>query len=134
MDRAWWKEYVADVRSRFQGFLLCPIPNCCGVPQESFRHGLNSGYGAISLAAHLGAERIIMLGYDCQHTGGMAHWHGDHPSSLGNAGSVGEWPAQFKRLSQRLRKIEVINCSRETALHCFPRMDLESALCKSSAS
>lgn len=89
----------------------------------------NSGAGAISLAVKAGASRVILLGYDCQKTGGMVHHHGDHPAGLGNAGSMPKWPEQFKRLAASLEGVEVINCSRETALTAFPRGELESALC-----
>lgn len=69
-----------------------------------------------------------MIGYDCQKTGGKAHWHGDHPKPLGNAGAVDKWPAQFKDMLRYLRGVSVINCSRETALSCFPRATLEEFL------
>lgn len=81
------------------------------------------------MAAKAGASRVILLGYDCQFTGGMAHHHGDHPPGLGNAGSLPKWPEQFKRLAASLDGVEVINCTRETALRFFPRMALEDALC-----
>lgn len=43
----------------------------------------NSGQRAIQLAAHFGAERIILLGYDCSLENGT-HWHGNHPDGLKN--------------------------------------------------
>ena len=97
------------------------------VERASFDAHLNSGAGCIALAAHLGARKIIMLGYDCQHTGGRAHWHGDHPPQLGNARSVGRWLESFARLAESLT-CEVVNATRETALTCWPRVDLEQAL------
>lgn len=90
-------------------------------------HG-NSGCGAISLACFAGARRVLMLGYDCQKTGGKTHWHGDHPKGLGNAGSVHKWPAQFASLKAKMSGVEIINCSRETALTVFPRASLEQTL------
>lgn len=94
------------------------------------RKAMNSGAGAIAAAHHFGARRVILLGYDCQHTGGRKHWHGDHPEGggSGNAGSVGKWPAQFLELVRHLAGVEVINCSRETALTVFPRAQLEDVL------
>jgi hypothetical protein len=79
------------------------------------------------MAAHMGAKRVILLGYDCQHTGGKAHWHGDHPSHLGNASAMDQWIVSFGQLAARL-KCEVLNATRETALECWPRVDLEKAL------
>lgn len=95
-------------------------------------HYANSGAGVISLAAWLGVKRIIMLGYDMQHTGGKTHWHGDHPKGLGNAGKVSKWPAEFKKLRARLdaQGVQVINASRVSALDCFEKRTLEEALCE----
>lgn len=88
----------------------------------------NSGAAALAQAAWWGAKRIVLLGYDCQHTGGRKHWHADHPGKLGNADGVADWPAQFAVVLPRLRGIEVVNASRETALCLFPRASLEEAL------
>lgn len=131
MDRAWWKRYIDDVRSTFKGELACPLSRCFSVPKVAFAHGENSGVGAIALAHHWGAQRIILLGYDVMATGGKRHWHGDHPKGLGNAGSMSKWPAQFGRLAKRLvGKVQVVNASRQTALKCWPRGTLEDLLCE----
>lgn len=131
MDRAWWDKHIAEVRARFRGLLATPVTACHGVHKIRFDHQRNSGAGAVALAAHLGARRIVLLGYDGQKTGGRAHWHGDHPAGLGNAGNVGRWPAQFADLARKLNGAEIINASRETALTCWPRAALEDALCAS---
>lgn len=88
----------------------------------------NSGAGAISLAAHAGAARVLLLGYDCQRSEGRTHWHGDHPQGLGNAGSLHKWPAQFANLRRAIPAVEVFNCSRATALTVFPLAELEDML------
>ncbi|WKT59112.1 hypothetical protein Q2E61_09245 [Microbulbifer thermotolerans] len=94
-----------------------------------FSPGGNSGAGAIALADLFGARRVILLGYDCK-TGrdGRRHWHGDHPSALKNAGSLPRWPDQFEKMARRMRHLEIINATRDTALTMWPRMDLEKAL------
>lgn len=90
----------------------------------------NSGAGAISLAARGGAKRIILLGYDCQHTGGKRHWHEDHPDRMGNADHkvLKLWGANFSKLAQDYSGVEIINCSRQTALQCFEQKKLEEVL------
>ena len=100
-----------------------------GLVPKPFKAYGNSGGGAIAMAVKAGASRVILLGYDCQKSGGKVHWHGDHPQGLGNAGSMPKWPEQFKRLAASIEGVEVINCSRDTALRAFPRMALEDALC-----
>ena len=80
------------------------------------------------MAAQAGAARVILLGFDCQHSGGVSHWHGDHPNHLGNAGLTTQWLDRFAKLAEDFKHIEIINASRETALTCFPRARLEDLL------
>lgn len=133
MDRAWWDKYFAEVQPEFSGERCGRGGHCrrYGITHlEKMKHYNNSGAAAISLAMYRGATRVIMLGYDCQHTGGKAHWHGNHPRGLGNAGSYKKWAESFLNLSRDAAKagVKVVNCSRETALTCFERADLETML------
>lgn len=102
---------------------LCTEPH-------TINHGLNSGYQAINLAYHTGAKRIILLGYDMQHTGGKSHWHGDHPKSLSNAQGIHNWRHRFIALAGDLKRmgVQVYNCSTDTALKCFERADVRDVL------
>lgn len=89
--------------------------------------GYNSGLAAILLARHLGASRILLLGYDCQATGGQAHWHAPHKGNNPNEISYRIWAKQFRSTGKQI-KGHVVNCSRATALTVFRRMTLEDAL------
>lgn len=134
-DGRWWREYGDEVRRTFPGHKVTVGP-------EGRRYGAqvltlqrlrtfgNSGAASVSLAILAGARRVIMLGFDCQHTGGHAHWHSDHPAPLGNAGSVAKWPEKFRHLAHYARgqRCEVLNATRETALTCFPRISLDQCL------
>jgi hypothetical protein len=65
------------------------------------------------------------------HHGGKAHFFGSHPSGLNQ--NVNLYPSflkAFDSIVQPLKAagVEVINCSRESALNVFPRMPLEQAL------
>jgi len=91
----------------------------------------NSGGFAGSLAMLAGAARILYLGLDCKPAAdGRRHWHGAHPPGLGDAVSMPVWSVEIQRLAGDARNegVEVINCSRDTALTCFPRVPLEAAL------
>jgi hypothetical protein len=132
MDVDWWRTYAAEVKANFRGqrFSSNKLPAEYEVKHllpAHFKAHHNSGCGAIALAVKGGARRVLMLGYDCQKTGGKAHWHADY-AKLGNAGSIDKWPARFQSLADDCRGVEIINCSRETALEVFPRMSLEEAL------
>lgn len=112
----------------------CPSANKPGLGKDRLHTGGNSGYQAVNLAYLLGASRICLLGYDMQPTGGKTHWHGDHKKlSNPTPGSYKRWRQHFTRLHQDLvaEGVELINCTRETAL-TVPRMELEQCLKESS--
>lgn len=143
-DAAWWQQYGAR-HDRFSGRRAALAQD--GLPEgvEGLRYrdepglglrvlhsGCNSGYQAINLAYLEGAETIVLLGYDMQHTGGKHHWHADHPRPLGNfnPGMPELCRPKFTPLSRDLamRGVRVVNCSRATALTCFERMPLAEFL------
>lgn len=93
------------------------------------KNGRNSGYQAIGLAKHLGASRILLLGYDMSlGRGGQSHWFGSHPN--GGASRLTKFRLHFPTIAPPLKAlgIEVLNCSRRSALTCFPKVPLERAL------
>ena len=132
MDTPWWQVHHGEVSKVFKGLRV----RGAGSSQSNLAHRamfgsgcLNSGAGALLMAQYYGAELIIMLGYDCKVGGdGHRHWHGSHPKGLGDAGMLAKWPEQFAVVSRLLKPLRVINASRESALECFERMQLEDAL------
>lgn len=97
---------------------------------SGLRTGRNSGAAAINLAVHFGAARILLLGYDMGHRPGqVSHFFGEHPERL-RGGSAGTYVPMFTFLVEPLKAlgIEILNCSRQTALECFPRVALHDAL------
>ncbi len=94
-------------------------------------HGNNSGYSAINLAVHLGAKRIVLLGYDCcAAEDGKVNFARPADYAGRRAYSFELWRKRFATLVAPLRAagVEVLNASRRTALECFPRVVLEEAL------
>jgi hypothetical protein len=93
--------------------------------------GGHSGYTAINLAMHLGARRIILLGYDMQRgPQGEEHFFGDHPDRTHLA-----YTARCKAYASLLRYltprgISIVNATRETAIPdtYVPRLSLEAVL------
>lgn len=82
--------------------------------------GKNGGHQAVNLAYHLGAKKIIVVGYDMQWTDDKVHWFGKHKKPLKNPGRslMIQWKRNFEGLARALdaEGIEVINCSRQTAI------------------
>ena len=129
MDLDWWKAHQARVSAEFCGEPWSQLTRS-GVHRLRLPYRVedckNSGAGAIALAAHLGARRIILLGFDQQ----GEHWHPDHPIEVRKPPNWPMWRERFEMLSDGLRKagVTVINASRETSLECFQRQPLAEAL------
>lgn len=103
------------------GMVLSNQPNALAT-------GRNSGFQAINLAVLAGAARILLLGYDMKAEGRQMHWFGDHPQRTAPQ-TIAGYRDGFNRLARVMPKgLQIINCSRDTALQCFPRAELESAL------
>lgn len=91
--------------------------------------GHNSGTSAINVAVHLGAKRILLLGYDMgPDDRGRRHFFDTHAVNISSPFM------KFRKLTATMVEplkaagIEVINCSRRTALDCFPCQPLREVL------
>jgi len=126
MDREWWREYKPEVLDTFSGELYGRYYED-HVDRAPVYHGSNSGAGAILIAAYFGAKNIYLLGYDCQ-LSAKKHWHDDHPGKLGNCDSISHWPKYFEDVKRMTPGVNIVNCSRQTALTLWPRIPLEQAL------
>lgn len=95
-------------------------------------HGLNSGFQAVNLAVLLALvpERIVLLGFDMKPgADGRRHFFGEHPQGLRPTpvGDYAAFAAAFALAAPTLAGagIDVVNCTRDTALTCFRRAPLE---------
>lgn len=144
-DGKWWAHHngvpeftglkfsIQQQSAHFAGVQVLRNEGSDGLELEptGLRTGKNSGYQAINLAVHLGAKRILLLGYDMQVSAGQpTHFFGDHPRPLRSNSPYPMFVTLFSTLVQPLRAagVTVINCSRQTALTQFPRMPLREAL------
>ena len=95
---------------------------------NALRNLQNSGGAAINLAVHLGAGLIVLVGYDMAIRKGRAHFHDQEPTPVRSP------YIHFRRLIGTMAKplraagIEVVNCSRQTDLECFPCRPLREVL------
>lgn len=99
-----------------------------GLKTGALCRGSNSGYQAVNLAYILGARRIILIGYDMHGKG--THFFGKHPAPLTNNTDYESFIAAFRAMNPKFYGVEVINCTRRTAIpeEVFKRMELKSAL------
>lgn len=144
-DAKWWRAYPEAEAFAGERWTLDPeladdpgMHQITGIDEPGISEnprrlhtGGNVGYQAIGLAVLWGARRIVLLGYDMNATRGRLHWHADHDAKrLGNPCNFAAWRARLAVAAVDLRRlgVEVVNCSRETALTCFERDDLGDTL------
>lgn len=145
-DRRWWHWQVRDHRPALLGFKGLKfslqqtiVPDVVTLKNtgvtgleldpSGLKTGRNSGYQAINLAVHLGATRILLLGYDMSPgPRGVSHYFGEHPDGQKPPFTV--FRRYFRSISAPLKAagVEVLNCSRRSALTCFPKVTLDRAL------
>lgn len=111
-----------DTRTSKEVTGLCEDP-------DGLRTGNNGGYQVLNLAAHLGARRVVLLGYDMRAAGGKVHWHEEHaiptpPECL--SGYADAFHSLVAPLAAR--GLEVLNATPGSALDAFPRVPLAEAL------
>lgn len=147
-DAKWWawhkgapdfhglKYSLQTASARFKGVQVIRNLGRDGLTLDptGVKTGHNSGYQAINLAVHLGAVRIVLLGYDMgKPAKGPSHVFGEHrdktqPPYKACIKAFETLPAPLAAAG-----IEIVNCSRSTALTCFRREPLESVLVERAA-
>jgi hypothetical protein len=93
----------------------------------------NSGGAAINIAVHLGAKQIVLLGYDMGPHNGRKHFYDTEPKSVMSP------YMKFRKLIATMVEplnqagVEVVNCSRRSALECFPMRPLREVILERAA-
>lgn len=150
-DRMWWPHYkgapefkglrfgIGSAPGKNNAFQQYPEINVLKntgydgleLKTNGLRNGRNSGYAAINLAVHLGAKRILLLGYNLGYRNNRAHFFGNHPVGLTqNQSNYTAFRSLFDTMVQPLKAIgvEVLNCTEETSLSSFPVVALDDAI------
>jgi hypothetical protein len=142
-DRRWWRAHPETASYTGLKFGLESVPGRPDVDvlrntgetgleldPTGLRTGRNSGYQAINLAVHLGARRILLLGFDMQPDAhGQHRWFGSH-SYGGQAPPYILFRERMETIVEPLRErgVTVINCTPGSALDAFERRPLREAL------
>lgn len=144
-DGSWWRarhgvptftglKYSLDPSaSRSPGVVVLQNTGSEGIEWQptGLKTGHNSGAAAINLAVHFGARRIILLGYDmAARDEAHSHFFGAHVPPLRGQSPYPLFRRMLATMAGPLADagIDVWNCSRQTALTCFPRRPLAEAL------
>lgn len=123
-DFAGLKYTIAPTRRAWPGLVALRNTGPHGLERDpsGLRTGFNSGYQAINLAVHLGAARVVLLGYDM--TGD--HYFGSHPDKT--RPPFVPCLKAFATLRDPLAEagVTVVNATRRTALTTFPCIVIEA--------
>lgn len=133
-----------SVAAKINGFKYVPKDgnHAKGITPNPYKvsWNLNSGAASISLAAHLGAKRIILLGFDMRLGGETRYQHFHDAYKRGPVLSEDQkrkrglpfkrhlegFPA-IKRDADKLG-IEIINTSLNSRIECFKKVDIKELL------
>jgi hypothetical protein len=149
IDMGWWIANRGAVD--FAGLKFSPSPKACklfnlsqvklkpraevltkekGVIGAGLRTGGgHSGFQAINLAVQFGAKRILLLGFDMVGGRRLAHEQGVAKQM---SSRVNEWRKAMDGIAPQFVQlgVEVVNCTRGSALKAYPTASLEDALCR----
>ena len=90
--------------------------------------GGSSGYQAANLAFLLGAERIVLLGFDNRPgPRGQTHFFGEHPDNSGQQ-HFRLYAKSWRSVSPVLDGVEIWNATPKSALPAIPKKRLEDLL------
>lgn len=86
------------------------------LPASTWLH--NSGAQALVYAVAWGARRVALTGFDMA----PGHWHAENPNWNPKESTFAKFISGLSALAPDLaeRGVEVFNCSRRSALTCFP--------------
>jgi hypothetical protein len=86
-----------------------------------------NGASAINLAYHLGAKKIVLLGFDMKKVNGKRNWHDDHLSHKDAPDPYKKYLIPFKNISEDLEavNVELINTCMDSAIpeHLVPKKE-----------
>ena len=98
-----------------------------------YHHG--SGPQMVNIALHYGCEVMLLIGWDMRYPPGQErHYFGEDALTKGHhprTGPQGQWNGlieEMETINPDDYGIEIVNCTPDSAMTCFPAMDLSEAL------
>lgn len=115
-----------DAAEKYHLNYIAPKSKAWSTNKSYIATGGNSGFQAMNLARVRGASKIVLLGYDYGYTD-KKHFFGDHHPLTDRHSDYALWIKLLNKAAVEI-DIPVVNCSRKTAITCFPRMTIQEAL------
>lgn len=151
VDVCWWSDCRWGVwnqtkLAQFQGLnVSCTRCNCehtntlqvrrqhamgISTNPEEINWNRNSGASAINLAYHLGARRVVLLGFDMKVQNGEHNWHQNHQFKPRPGVYEERFLPVFEHIKQDADRLglDIINSTPDSALTLFPYVELEGVL------
>jgi len=105
-----------------------------------YHHGSNPQL--VNIAYHYGVKKMLLVGWDMRYPGKIGnqfytekrHFHDENPLTIKHypqTGSNGEFTGLIKEMETIKPKdygIDIVNCTPNSAMTCFPMMDLADAI------
>ena len=87
----------------------------------------NSGGSAINVAYHLGAKRVLLVGFDMRRVSGASHFHGHYPKRNRDRDPYPRHLDCFGAIAEDAEKLglEIVNCTPGSKIKQFPFARLE---------
>ncbi len=99
-------------------------------PEKSAVRGNNGGSQVLNLVFNMRPKRIFLLGYDMKRINNKTHYHNKHQLIVTDDIYKNLFIPSIHSMAEEFKKIpnspEIINCSVDSALTCFPRYNLET--------
>lgn len=143
-DSRWFEWHAKKLLNGFYGLRACCVPRLDDHPGiKTLARGKplgietrprfvawnrNSGGSAINLAYHLGARRIVLIGFDMRRVDDRANWHEDHPCPQRDP--YERFLMGFPTIAKDAETLglEILNATPESAIDAFPIVKLEEVV------
>lgn len=145
----WWFEAQRKALENFSGYIYTTCQYDVNLPRRvhQVRHNLyefglsgnphrltwnmNAGACAVNLALHLGARRVVLLGYDMKQVDGRNNWHDEHLTSRDPSHNpYDEFLLAWPYIAEDAERfgLEIFNATPGSRITEFPVVDIDEFL------
>lgn len=125
-DRGWWMKHPDALKLDGRKFSMSAFNQTEKISLPMLGSVCNSGVLALECAKMLGATEILLLGFDMK----GSHFFGKYTNGLRNTTPLqrANHMKQYEQWARANKGINVTNCTKGSALTCFPMARLEDVL------
>jgi hypothetical protein len=130
-DKAWWRKYPDAAERDCPRYSMAVTKAAEQISLPHLGAVCNSGVLGLEVAKRAGATRILLLGFDMH----GSHFFGQYVNGLRNTKphQREQHKRQFSDWGRLNRPVQVLNCTKGSALTCFPMARLDDCLAELAA-